>query len=129
MANYVIYDDKKFMHICIKCHSNLNNPQNVAYVVYQPPSCMATLLSAHSFHVQLLSCHDIGMHLQSWNWGFTIRQIIETSLLNCPLLSWDGMVDCTFTIEEINIFVRLMFSQNIQTNPWFQKYKTTFEKP
>jgi len=39
------------------------------------------------------------------------------------------MVDHTFTIEEINTSVGLMFSQNIQTNPWFQKYKTIFEQP
>jgi hypothetical protein len=44
-------------------------------------------------------------------------------------LNWDGVVDCTFTIEEISIYVGPMFSQNIQTNPWFQKYKTIFEQP
>jgi hypothetical protein len=36
-------------------------------------------------------------------------------------LGW--LVDHTFTIKEINTFVGPMFSQNIQTNPWFQKYK------
>jgi len=30
MANHTTFDDKKLMHICIKCHSNLNKPQNVA---------------------------------------------------------------------------------------------------
>ncbi len=44
-------------------------------------------------------------------------------------MSWDGVVDCTFTIEEISTYVRPMFSQNIQTNPWFQKYKIIFEQP
>ncbi len=55
MANYTTSYDKKIMHICIKCHSNLNKLQNVTYVVYQPPSYMATLLSTHTLHVQLLS--------------------------------------------------------------------------
>jgi hypothetical protein len=36
-------------------------------------------------------------------------EIIETSLLNSPFLSWDGMVDCTFTLEEINTLIGLMF--------------------
>jgi hypothetical protein len=52
----------------IKCHSNLNKPQNVAYVIYyQPPSYMGTLVSTHPLHVQLLSFLDIGMHMQSRN--------------------------------------------------------------
>ncbi len=90
---------------------------------------MATLFSTHSLHVQLVSFLNIGMHMQSRNWGFTTRQIIKISFFNSPLLSWDGMVDCTFIVEEINTYVGLMFSQNIQTNPWFQKYKTIFEQP
>jgi len=59
MANYTSFYDKKIMHICIKCHSNLNKPQNTAYVVYQPPSYMATLLCTHPLYVQLLSFLDI----------------------------------------------------------------------
>jgi hypothetical protein len=72
MANHTTFDDKKLVHICIKCHSNLNKPQNVTYIIYyQPPSYMGTLLSTHPLHVQLLSFIDIGMHMQSRNWGFT----------------------------------------------------------
>jgi hypothetical protein len=33
------------------------------------------------------------------------------------------MVDCTFTIEEMSTYVGPKFSQNIQTNPWFQNIK------
>ncbi len=114
MANHTTFDDEKLMHICVKCHSNLNKPQNVAYIIYyQPPSYMGTLLSTHPLHVQILSFIVIGMHMQSRNWGFTTRQIMETSLLNSPLLSWDGTVDNTFTIEEISTLIRPMFSQNI----------------
>jgi hypothetical protein len=64
------------MHIWIKCHSNLNKPLNVAYVIYQPPSYMATLLSTHSLHVQLLSFLNIGMQMQSINKGFNAGQIM-----------------------------------------------------
>jgi len=114
MANHTTFDDEKFMHICIKCYSNLNKPQNVAYIIYyQPPSYIKTLLSTYPLHGQLLSFLDIGMHMQSRNWRFTTRQIIETRLLNSPLLSWDRMVDHTFTIEKINTLIRPMFSQNI----------------
>jgi hypothetical protein len=67
MANYTTSDDKKFIHIWIKCHSNLSKPQNVTYVVHQPSSYMATLLFTHSLHVQLLSFLNIGMHMQSRN--------------------------------------------------------------
>jgi hypothetical protein len=63
MANYTTSFDKNFMHNCIKCHSNLNKFQNVAYVKYQPSSYMATLLSTHPLHVQLLSFLDIGLHM------------------------------------------------------------------
>ncbi len=54
MANYTTYDDNKFMHICIKCHSNLNKLQNAPYGVYQPLSYMGTLLFTHPPHIQLL---------------------------------------------------------------------------
>jgi hypothetical protein len=64
MANFTTFDDKKFMQICVKCHSNLNKPQNATYIIYyQPPSYMGTLLSTHPFHVQFLSFLDIGMHM------------------------------------------------------------------
>jgi hypothetical protein len=49
--------------------------------------------------------------MQSRNWGFTIGQIIETSLLISLFLSWDGMVDHTFTIEKISTSIRPMFDK------------------
>jgi hypothetical protein len=67
MTNYTTYDDKNFMHICIKCHSNLNKPQNALYGVCQPPSYMGTLLFTHPLHIQLLSFFNIGMHMESRN--------------------------------------------------------------
>jgi hypothetical protein len=63
MANYTTYDDKKFMHICINCHSNLNKLQSAPYEVYQPPSYMGTLFFTHLFHIQLLSFFNIRMHM------------------------------------------------------------------
>jgi hypothetical protein len=38
------------MHLCIKCYSNKNKAQNVAYIMYQPPSYITTLM-AHGMGV------------------------------------------------------------------------------
>jgi hypothetical protein len=70
---------------------------------------MGTLLSTHPLYVQSLSFLNIGMLMQSRKWEFTIGQIIETRLLISLFLSWDGVVDHTFTIEKISTFIRPMF--------------------
>jgi hypothetical protein len=31
--------------------------------------------------------------MQKRNWGFSTSEIIDSSLLNSPLLSWDGILD------------------------------------
>jgi hypothetical protein len=64
------------MYLCNKCHSNKKKPWNATYVVYQAPPYMATLLFTHPLHVQLLSFFEIGLHMQSQNWGFATNQII-----------------------------------------------------
>jgi len=66
------------MYLCNKCRSNKKKPWNATYVVYQAPPYMATLLFTHPLHVQLLSFFEIGLHMQSQNWGFATSQIIET---------------------------------------------------
>jgi hypothetical protein len=42
-------------------------------------------------------------------------------------LGWHG--GSYFHNRKISISIRPMFWQNVQTNPWFQKYKTIFEQP
>ncbi len=56
-------------------------------------------------------------------------KIIDTNLLNSPLLSWDGILNHNFNAEKIGTLLRPLLSQNMQSNPWFQTYKTIFEQP
>jgi hypothetical protein len=55
MANCTTFNDKKIMHICIKCHSNLNKLQNATYVIYQPPSYMGTFHTSTSCSIIIIS--------------------------------------------------------------------------
>jgi hypothetical protein len=58
MANYTTYNDKNVIHLCIKCYQNKNNAQNVAYISYQPPFYITTLM-AHGvgvWHFVMLVC-------------------------------------------------------------------------
>ena len=80
-------------------------------------------------YVQLLSFLDIGLHIQSKNWLFSSGQILETSLLNSPLLTWDGTTDKTATIEELSFTVAPIVAQNMHSNPLFNKYLTVFKQP
>lgn len=63
------------------------------YVVFQSPSQYTkTLLSKHPLYVQFLK-KNIELHIQNQNWGFSIGDIIDVSLLNSLLLSWDNVLD------------------------------------
>ena len=99
------------MHLCMKCYMNKTKPVNARYVIYQSPSYTKSIISTNPLHVQLLSFLDIGLHIQSKNWGFLIGQILETSLLNSYLLSWDGTTDKTATIEELSSTVGPILAQ------------------
>ena len=69
------------------------------------------------------------MHIQSRNWKFSTGQILETSLLNSPLLSWDGITDKTATIEKLSSTIGPILAQNTHSNPQFKTYLTVFEQP
>jgi hypothetical protein len=81
------------MCVCLKCYIERDAPTYVKYVVFQSPTYMKALLSKYSFYIQLLSFLYIGLHIQKHNWGFSTSEIIDSSLLNSPLLSWDGIQD------------------------------------
>jgi hypothetical protein len=117
------------MHLCMKCYMNQTNPANVLYVVFYSPSYTKSIISTNPLHVQLLSFLDIGMHIQSRNWGFSTGQMLETSLLNSPLLSWDGTTDKTATIEELSSTIGPNLVQNMHSNPLLNTYLTVFEQP
>jgi hypothetical protein len=117
------------MNVCLKCKSNMTAPPNSRYVVYQSPSYFNSIVSSHPLHVQLLSFLDIGIYIESKNWGFSIGEISETSLLNSPLLYWDGVIDSTPLIETISSSLGPILNQNMDTNPAFEDFFTVFEQP
>ncbi len=40
------------------------------------------------------------LHIYNLNWGFNVGEIIDTSLLNSLLLSWDGILDKETSIKK-----------------------------
>ena len=116
------------MILCNQCHSNRKNPPHAPYVVYQPPAYMKSIVTLNPLHVQLLSFMDIAMHMQSKDWGFSTGKIVSESLLNSPLFGWAENSDASQTIENLVSSLTPLLSQNLHTNPFFQKYMTVFEQ-
>jgi hypothetical protein len=133
MANALLADhttnaNGEKMNVCLKYKSNINAPPNSKYVVYQSPSYFNFTVSSHPLYVQLLSFLDIGIHIESRNWGFSTGEIIETSLLNNPLLCWDGVIDRTPLVETISSSLGPILNQNMDTNPTFKDFFTVSEQ-
>jgi hypothetical protein len=74
---------------------------------------MKALLFEHPFYIQLLFFLNIGLHIQKWNWGFSIGEIIDSSLLNSPLLNWDGISDKKISRQNVINIISPLFSQNM----------------
>ena len=118
------------MILCNQCHSNRRNPPYAPYVVYQPPAYMKSIVTLNPLHVQLLSFMDIGVHMQSKDWGFSTGKIVFNNFLNSLLFGWAENYDAYQTIENlVSSLTHCMLSQNLHTNPFFQKYMTIFEQP
>jgi hypothetical protein len=117
------------MILCIQCRSNRNNPSHAPYVVYQPPAYMKSIVTLNPLHVQLLSFMDIGLHMQSKDWGFSTGKIVSDSLLNSHLFGWTERSNASQTVENLVSSLTPLLSQNLHTNPFFQKYITIFEQP
>ena len=114
------------MIICIQCRSNRNNPSHAPYVVYQAPAYMKSIVTLNPLHVQLLSFMDIGLHMQSKDWGFNIGKIVSDSLLNSPLFGRIESSNASQTVKNLVSSLTPLLSQNLHTNPFFQKYMTVF---
>jgi hypothetical protein len=52
---------------------------------------------------------------------------MNISLLNSPLLSWDGILDSKKSKEDVSKIIQPIYLQNMQSNPWFKQYETIFE--
>ena len=87
------------MIICTQCHSNNNNPPNAPYVMYNSPTYMRSIITTNYLHVQMLSFLDIGTHIQSKDWGFSVGEIVDTSLLGNPLFGYGTGLDSLQSIE------------------------------
>jgi hypothetical protein len=77
----------------------------------------------------LLSKHPLYIHIQNQNGPiFSIGEItMNISLLNSPLLNWDGIVDSKKSKEDVSKIIQPIYLQNMQSNPWFQQYETIFK--
>ena len=73
----------------------------------------------NSLHVQLLSFMDIGVHMQSKDWGFNTSKKISDSLLNSLLFGWAGNSNGSQTIENLVSSLTPLLFQNLHTNPFF----------
>jgi hypothetical protein len=77
----------------------------------------------------MLSFLDIGMHIQSKDWGFSVGKIVDTSLLSNPLFGCGTGSDSSQSIEQFASSLSPLLAQNLTTNPFFQTYITVFEQP
>jgi hypothetical protein len=93
LSDYTTTSNGKEIYICSKCHIERDAPTYVKYVVFQSPTYMKAFFSQHPFYIQLFSFLNIGLHIQIFFWGFSIGEIIDSSLLNSPLLSWDDILN------------------------------------
>jgi hypothetical protein len=71
---------------------------------------------------------NIELHIKKWNWGFNIGEIIDSSLLNSLLLSWDGILNRKISCQNVINIISPLFSQNMKSNPWYKKYIIIFEQ-
>jgi len=51
---------------------------------------------------------------------------MNISLLNSPLLSWNGISDFKKSENDVSKSIQLIYLQNMKTNPWFKQYPTIF---
>ena len=129
LANFTTNASGYKMIICTQCHSNKNKPPNAPYVVYNSLTYMRSIITTNPLHVQMLSFFEIGMHIQSKYWGFSVGKIVDTSLLSNPLFGCATRLDSLQSIEHWASSLSPLLSQIPTTNTFFQTYVTIFEQP
>jgi hypothetical protein len=55
------------------------------------------------------NAQNIVLHIYNLNWGFNVGEIIDTSLLNSPLLNWDGILNKDISRKELSNIVLLFY--------------------
>jgi hypothetical protein len=92
LSNYTTIFNAKEIYLCLNCYVEWEVPTHVKYVVFQSPIYMNASLSKHPLYIQSWFFKNIGLHIQNRNWGFRY-EIMNISLLNTLLFSWDGILD------------------------------------
>ncbi len=49
---------------------------------------------------------------------------MDSSLLNSPLLSWDGILDKKISCQHVIDIYIYIYSQNMKSNPWYKQHIT-----
>jgi len=86
---------------------------------------MKALLSKRPFYIQLFFKKMLITYTKKKK-VFNTCEIIDSSLLNNPLLSWDGLLNKK--ISRQNVIYIYIYTQNTQNNPWYKKYIIIFEQ-
>jgi hypothetical protein len=53
---------------------------------------------------------------------------MNTNLLNSLLLSWNNILNNQISRKNISKHIQPIYLQDMESNPWYQQYKTFFEK-
>jgi hypothetical protein len=75
-----------------------------------------------------LSVLDISICSHEHKYGFVSKQIVDSNLLNNPLLSNDEFLDEFFFFGNLVDEMFPLLQKNYTCNLWFKLYKTNFEK-
>jgi len=128
LSDYTTTLNGKEIYICSKCHIERDVPTYVKYVIFQSPTYMKAIFVSTSILCTIMFFFNIGLHIQKKNWGFNTCEIIDPSLLNSPLLSWDGILDKNKSHQNVINIIFPFFSQNMKNNPWYKQYIIIFEQ-
>jgi hypothetical protein len=101
LTNCTITINRQEMYLCFKCFVGFQVPTYAKYIIFQSPIDMNAHLSKHPLYI-----HIQNQNFQVFSIGGTTMNV---SILNSPLLSWDGILDSK------------------KSNPWFKQYETIFE--
>jgi hypothetical protein len=112
----------------MKCHIERDVPTYVKYVIFQSPTYMKALFVSTSILYTIMFFFKILDYIYKNKFGVLTREIIDSSLLISPLLSWDGILDKKKSHPNVINIIFLLFSQNMKNNPWYKQYIIIFEQ-
>jgi len=126
LFNYTTTLNGGNMILCLNYYNEYDAPTYGKYVVFQSPTYMKAILIEHPYYIQLLSFLNIWLHIQNQNWGFCTGKIIDVSLLNSLLLSWDRILNKEISEKQLSNIIFPILSQNLKSNQWYEQYMIVF---